>query len=81
MFRQDQFIVGVPTEINYASLHHKVLKKLRVCSRSTNIGDSLHIKWVDADNDEITIKCDADIEAMFGEIKDSGATCVNLIVR
>ena len=81
VFRQDQFIVGVPTEINYASLHHKVLKKLRVCSRSTNIGDSLQIKWVDADNDEVTIKCDADIEAMFGEIKDSGATCVNLIVR
>ena len=44
-------------------------------------GDLLVLKWIDADNDEIVIKCDADIEAMFGEIKDSGGTCVDLVAR
>jgi len=39
------------------------------------------LKWIDTDDDEITIKCDADIEAMFGEIKDSGMNHVNLVAR
>jgi cell division control protein 24 len=45
------------------------------------VPDTIVIKWVDADEDEITIKCDADIEAMFGEAKDSGMNYVNLIAR
>lgn len=79
---QDQFIIGVPADINYASLHLKVLKKIRLCSSPVaSRGNMVQLKWIDADEDEITIKCDADIEAMFGETKDCGSTCVNLVAR
>ena len=43
--------------------------------------DHMQIKWVDADNDEITIKCDADIEAMFDECREMGINTINMIVR
>ncbi len=79
---QAQFIIGVPADINYATLHLKVLKKIRLCAASaTTRNDMLQLKWVDPDEDEIAIKCDADIEMMFVETRDSGATCVNLIAR
>ena len=75
-------MIGVPTDISYVTLHQKVLKKIRLCSSTiASSDDMLQLKWIDADDDEITIKCDADIEAMFGETKDSGANCVNLIAR
>ncbi|WWD19582.1 hypothetical protein CI109_104043 [Kwoniella shandongensis] len=78
----DHFFIGVPTEINFPTLYQKILKKIRICSPNRGISDTpLQIKWIDSDEDEITIKCDADIEAMFGECKDVGATHVNLVAR
>nr|XP_018260932.1 cell division control protein 24 [Kwoniella dejecticola CBS 10117]OBR83090.1 cell division control protein 24 [Kwoniella dejecticola CBS 10117] len=78
---EDQFLIGVPQDINFPTLYQKVQKKIRLCSSSRNIGDTLQIKWIDADQDEITIKCDADIEAMIGECMEVGASHVNLIAR
>jgi cell division control protein 24 len=79
---QDQFIIGVPADINYLTLRQKVLKKVRMCSSSAATrGEMLQLKWIDADDDEVAIKCDDDIEAMFGETKESGATCVNIVAR
>ncbi|WVR07728.1 hypothetical protein IAU60_004771 [Kwoniella sp. DSM 27419] len=78
---EDQFLIGVPSDINFLTLYQKIQKKIRLCSSARSIGDTLQIKWIDADEDEISIKCDADIEAMIGECKDVGATHVNLIAR
>ncbi|WVF73048.1 hypothetical protein IAT40_007866 [Kwoniella sp. CBS 6097] len=78
---EDQFLIGVPSDINFPTLYSKIQKKIRLCSAARNVGETLQIRWIDADDDEITIKCDADIEAMIGECKDVGATHVNLIAR
>ncbi|WRT70284.1 uncharacterized protein IL334_007282 [Kwoniella shivajii] len=78
---EDQFLIGVPQDINFPTLYQKIQKKIRLCSSSRNIGETLQIKWIDADEDEITIKCDADIEAMIGECIEVGATHVNLVAR
>jgi cell division control protein 24 len=61
--------------------YQKVYKKIRTCARFASASESVLLKWIDADEDEITIKCDADIEAMFGECKDSGMNHVNLVAR
>jgi cell division control protein 24 len=79
----DQFAISVHGDINYHSFYSKVNKKVRMCAKSSIVPDSgvQMIKWVDADNDEITIRCDADLEAMFGECRELRATSVNIIAR
>ncbi|WVW86111.1 hypothetical protein I302_108151 [Kwoniella bestiolae CBS 10118] len=78
---EDQFLIGVPTDINFPTLYQKIQKKIRLCSSSRNMGDTLQIKWIDADEDEVTIKCDDDIQAMIGECMEVGASHVNLVAR
>ncbi|OCF61169.1 cell division control protein 24 [Kwoniella mangroviensis CBS 10435] len=78
---EDQFLIGVPSDINFPTLYQKIQKKIRLCSSSRNIGETLQIKWIDADEDEVTIKCDDDIQAMIGECVEVGASHVNLVAR
>ncbi|WWC94759.1 hypothetical protein V866_001608 [Kwoniella sp. B9012] len=78
---EDQFLIGVPSDINFPTLYQKIQKKIRLCSSSRNIGETLQIKWIDADEDEVTIKCDDDIQAMIGECMEVGASHVNLVAR
>jgi cell division control protein 24 len=56
------------------------LKKIRL-GRPVSSGDVIQLKWVDADDDEVSLRCDADIEAMFGEARDSGMGHVNIIAK
>ncbi|WWC91638.1 uncharacterized protein L201_006584 [Kwoniella dendrophila CBS 6074] len=79
---EDQFLIGVPQDINFPTLYQKIHKKIRLCSSAAaRTNDTLQIKWIDNDEDEITIKCDADIEAMIGECMEVGASHVNLVAR
>jgi cell division control protein 24 len=66
--------------VNFATLYQKVLKKIRL-GRPVSSGDVIQLKWVDADDDEVSLRCDADIEAMFGEARDSGMGHVNIIAK
>lgn len=77
---QNAFIVSVSPDVNFAMLYQKVLKKIRL-GRPVGSSETIQLKWVDADDDEVSLRCDADIEAMFGEAKDSGMGHVNLIAR
>jgi cell division control protein 24 len=70
----------LPSNTDYAQLYQKVAKKIRM-ARGSGVTDAVHIKWVDADNDEISLRCDADVEAMFDEIRDLGVTHVSLVAR
>ena len=78
---QDHFIVGVSSSIQFSDFYQKVHKKIRMCRGAAQLSDRVVIKWIDADGDEVTIKCDADVEAMFGETKDAGGNSVNIVVR
>lgn len=77
---QNAFIVSVSPDVNYATLYQKVLKKIRL-GRPVGTGEIIHLKWIDSDDDEVSLRCDADIEAMFGEAKDSGMGHVNIIAK
>jgi cell division control protein 24 len=72
--------VSVSPDVNYATLYQKVLKKIRL-GRPVSSNETIQLKWVDADEDEVSLRCDADIEAMFGEVKDSGMGHVNIIAK
>lgn len=74
------FSVVLANNADYAQLYEKVAKKIRMI-RGNSGPDLVHIKWVDADNDEVSLRCDADIEAMFDEARELGATYVNLVAR
>ena len=71
--------IGVSSDINYATLYQKVSKKIRLARGAQP--DTIQIKWIDADNDEISIRCDADVEAMFDEVGELRLTYVNLVAR
>ena len=77
---QNAFIVSVSPDVNYATLYQKVLKKIRL-GRPVGSSDIIQLKWIDADDDEVSLRCDADIEAMFGEVRDSGTGHVNLVAK
>lgn len=77
---QNAFIVSVAPDVNYATLYQKVLKKIRL-GRPVSSGEMIQLKWIDSDDDEVSLRCDADIEAMFGEAKDSGMGHVNIIAK
>lgn len=78
----DQFVISVQGDINYTSFYTKVLKKVRLCARGSIVSDNgVQIKWIDADDDEVTLRCDADLEAMFEECKEIGTNCVNIVAR
>jgi cell division control protein 24 len=77
---QNAFIVSVAPDVNYATLYQKVLKKIRL-GRPVSSGEIIQLKWIDSDDDEVSLRCDADIEAMFGEAKDSGMGHVNIIAK
>lgn len=77
---ENAFIVSVAPDVNYATLYQKVLKKIRL-GRPVSSGEIIQLKWIDSDDDEVSLRCDADIEAMFGEAKDSGMGHVNIIAK
>lgn len=80
LIAQNAYIVSVAPDVNFGTLYQKVLKKIRL-GRPAGSSENIQLKWVDADEDEVSLRCDADIEAMFGEVKDSGMGHVNLIAR
>ncbi|ORY33491.1 hypothetical protein BCR39DRAFT_580839 [Naematelia encephala] len=67
-------------DMSYLAFYHAVQKKIRNANPAFN-PDQMQLKWVDTDNDEIAIKCDADVDAMFGECRDNGMTSVDVLVR
>ena len=82
----DSLTITVPHDIDYAGFHSKVVKKIRTCRGAASLGmDGLgagvQIKWVDADDDEVTLRCDADLEAMWEECKEMGTKVVNIVAR
>lgn len=77
---QNAFIVSVAPDVNFATLYQKVLKKIRL-GRPVGVSETIHLKWIDADEDEISLRCDGDIEAMFGEARESGMGHVNLVAK
>ena len=77
---QNAFMVSVEPDANFATLYQKVLKKIRL-GRPVGVNEQIQLKWIDSEEDEISLRCDADIEAMFGEAKDSGMGHVNIIAR
>ena len=81
MHSQDQFVISVPASIAFGDFYIKVQKKIRMCRGAAQLSDRITIKWIDLDGDEVTIKCDADIEGMFEETRDSGSNCVHIVVR
>ena len=80
---EDQFVISVGGGINWKEFYHRVYRKIRMCARSNAVSleTGVTIKWIDADNDEITIRCDADLEAMFAECVEIGTNCVNIVAR
>lgn len=77
---QNAFMVSVEPDANFTTLYNKVLKKIRL-GRPVGGSETIQLKWIDSEEDEISLRCDADIEAMFGEAKDSGMGHVNIVVR
>jgi len=75
----DQFVVSVPDGINFAGFYDRVLKKIRTCRGESQ--SDFQIKWLDADSDEVTLRCDADIEAMWEECREMGTNRVSVIAR
>lgn len=67
------------SDIDYSLLYQKVSKKIRLARGA--LPDTIQIKWVDADGDEISLRCDADIEAMFDEVRELGSSHVQLVAR
>lgn len=78
---EDHFVIGMAGDVDFATFYNKVSKKIKMCARGSVMSDNIHIKWVDLDDDEVSIRCNADLEAMFGEIRDSGINTVNIIAR
>ncbi|WVN86432.1 uncharacterized protein L203_101596 [Cryptococcus depauperatus CBS 7841] len=78
----DQFVLGVPLDIDFVTLYHKIQKKIRLCSsnRPASEHDRLQIRYVDNDGDEIQVKFDSDVEIMFEDARDQSGH-VNLIAR
>ena len=79
----DQFVVSISGDVTYKEFYGRVFKKIRMCARSNivSIENGVTIKWIDADNDEVTLRCDSDLEAMFEECKEMGTNCVNIVAR
>ena len=75
----DQFVISVSEDIRFSAFYERILKKIRNC-RGESKAD-IQVKWVDADDDEITLRCDADLEAMWEECKEMGTNRVNVIAR
>ena len=71
--------MGVPFEITYPLLHQKIVKKIRLFRG--NEPTSLSVKWLDSEGDEISLRCDADVEAMFDEAREMGWQPVNLTAK
>jgi cell division control protein 24 len=63
------FVIGIPSDISYRTLHEKVLKKLRICSarHAASIDIAVKIKWLDSDGDEVVINTDQDVQVMIAE--------------
>ncbi|ORX40656.1 hypothetical protein BD324DRAFT_13354 [Kockovaella imperatae] len=74
----DTYHVSVPLSLPFSDFYAKVHKKIRMCR---GISDHFLIKWIDLDGDEVTIKCDADVEGMLDDVRDSGEPCVNIVIR
>lgn len=73
------FSIGVSLDVTYPVLHQKIAKKVRLFKGTEPT--SLHIKWVDSDGDEVSLKCDQDVEGMFEDATEMGLACVTLIAR
>jgi cell division control protein 24 len=73
------FSVSVPLDVTYPMLHQKIAKKVRLFRGSEPA--SMHIKWVDQDGDEVSLKCDQDVEGMFEEAGELGLPFVTLIAK
>lgn len=73
------FSVSVPLDVTYPMLHQKIAKKVRLFRGSEPA--SMHIKWVDGDGDEVSLKCDQDVEGMFEEASEMGLPFVTLIAK
>jgi cell division control protein 24 len=82
----DNLTICVPDDIGYAGFYSKVLKKIRNCRGAAALGmdgqgAGLQIKWLDADHDEVTLRCDADLEAMWEECKEMKTNEANIVAR
>lgn len=73
------FSIGVSLDVTYPVLHQKIAKKVRLFRGSEPA--SMHIKWLDSDGDEVSLKCDQDVEGMFEEARELGLTHVTLVAR
>jgi cell division control protein 24 len=76
---QCSFSLGVPLEIGFQALHQKITKKIRLFRG--NEPSNLIIKWLDAEGDEISLRCDADVEAMFDEARELAWIHISLIAK
>ncbi len=74
-----QLVIGIPADITFAGLQHKVAKKIRTATGSPC--ETLQIRWIDSDNDEVSLKNDADVEGMFDEVREFGLAQVHLVAR
>lgn len=72
--------IQVPNDVNYVNLKQRVLKKVRL-TRKHDQAD-IQLRWLDSDEDEIALKTDDDVEAMFGEHRDAGGGgSITLVAR
>ncbi|KAK4685467.1 cell division control protein 24, partial [Tremellales sp. Uapishka_1] len=78
-YREDQFSIGVTSDISFRSLQEKVMKKIRICTGRTD-AMPFRLRWLDTDGDQIALSCDSDIQTMFGECKENGMVHVQLLV-
>jgi cell division control protein 24 len=63
-------------------LHQKIAKKIRLFRISgPESAAPLLIKWLDAEGDEISLRCDADVEAMFEEARELNWSTINLVAK
>jgi len=75
----DQFVVSVNDSIRFDAFYERIVKKISNC-RGESKAD-IQVKWIDADNDEVTLRCDADLEAMWEECKEMGINRVSVVAR
>lgn len=80
-YADNTFMIGVQPDVNFSTLYAKVAKKIRYARPGSGPDQTVMLKWIDADDDEVTLRCDADVEAMFGDVRDSGMGWVQLIAR